>query len=486
MNHNQNQKRIQKEYKDLLKHPVDNIIILPNPDNIYEWHYVIFGTEKPYLNGYYYGILTLPEDYPFKAPRIIMKTPNGRFKPETRLCFSMSDYHQETWNPNWNIRTIMIGFYSFMLEESQTEGSIETTIEDRVKYAEESLEFNKKINIYNELFTNLTFIKVKNEENEKNKENNEENNEENKEENKEENEEEKMCKFCYETSGVLESVCNCKGSNQWIHRECLYNWQLKTILNQSTHPKYQIASDIVCGVCNTEYKIKGKSRELLMKELTGNTIVNQIKLGYIFISSRYSSEKNIELIKEYNNIDFTENISHWIYGVFLIVENENGIIALNTNRPIKNSFYLDNFVMNYGNYINSHNIKNIINIEQIFIGGPCETHIIFGLISIKNIEELNVNLKNVKVIKKEENTTLIFGPYHFIYKLYKIQPEKVLKLHIYMGYAGWSTTQLHAEFAKTNWGITNVKMDILFKENNYDLIKKETCLFVKKNIYSEE
>ena len=137
-------KTYSKEYRDLLKNPIENIIILPNPNNIYEWHYIILGTEEPYKNGIYYGILTLPIEYPYKAPRIIIKTPNGRFKPDTRLCFSMSDYHQETWNPNWNIRTIMIGFYSFMLEESQTEGSIETSYEERLKYTANSYEFNKK------------------------------------------------------------------------------------------------------------------------------------------------------------------------------------------------------------------------------------------------------------------------------------------------------------------------------------------------------
>ena len=70
------QKRIQKEYKDLLLNPINNITILPDPDNIYIWHYVIFGTEEPYIYGQYYGILTLHEDYPFKAPRIIIKTPH--------------------------------------------------------------------------------------------------------------------------------------------------------------------------------------------------------------------------------------------------------------------------------------------------------------------------------------------------------------------------------------------------------------------------
>ena len=76
-----------------------------------------------------------------------------------------------------------------------------------------------------------------------------------------------------------------------------------------------------------------------------------------------------------------------------------------------------------------------------------------------------------------------FGEYCFIYKLNQIKPENVIKLHIYLGYAGWGITQLHAEFAKTNWGITNVKMDYYLK-NNYELIEQNNCLFIKKNIYS--
>ena len=69
-----------------------------------------------------------------------------------------------------------------------------------------------------------------------------------------------ICKFCYESFGELINVCNCKGTHAYIHKECLHNWQLQTILNQSTHPDYQINSDTICSVCNSEFKIKNKSR----------------------------------------------------------------------------------------------------------------------------------------------------------------------------------------------------------------------------------
>ena len=43
-----------------------------------------------------------------------MMTPTGRFKTDTRLCLSMSDYHPETWSSSWQIRTVVLGLLSFM------------------------------------------------------------------------------------------------------------------------------------------------------------------------------------------------------------------------------------------------------------------------------------------------------------------------------------------------------------------------------------
>ena len=235
-----------------------------------------------------------------KAPQLIMIPPNGRCKPDTRLCFSMSDYHQETWNPNWNIRTIMIGFYSFMLEESSTEGSIENNFITSQELAKNSSIFNKSINSFNKIFDNINL--------DFNNENNKISNEKN------------MCKFCYESEGELVNVCNCKGSLGYVHIKCLNEWQLKTILNQSTHPEQQVNSDIICSICKSEYKIKNKSRHEIMTELTGETILNQIKIGFIFLSSIESSKKNIDLIEKYRSLLFYENIMHWTYGVFLIIE----------------------------------------------------------------------------------------------------------------------------------------------------------------------
>ena len=53
--------------------------------------------------------LIFPAEFPFKPPSIYMTTPSGRFKTNTRLCLSISDYHPDTWNPAWSVSTILTG-----------------------------------------------------------------------------------------------------------------------------------------------------------------------------------------------------------------------------------------------------------------------------------------------------------------------------------------------------------------------------------------
>lgn len=130
-------KRLRKELLALTRDPVENITARPLESNILVWHYVLKGgwvkegasclcvhvrvgmhsartslnrptrrplttpgaKGSPYEGGYYHGKLKFPPEYPLKPPSILMLTPSGRFKPNTRLCLSMSDFHPETWNP---------------------------------------------------------------------------------------------------------------------------------------------------------------------------------------------------------------------------------------------------------------------------------------------------------------------------------------------------------------------------------------------------
>ncbi|KAK5130830.1 ubiquitin-conjugating enzyme E2 [Cryomyces antarcticus] len=125
-------KRLIKEYKTISENPPPYIVAHPSESNILEWHYILTGPPKtPYEGGQYWGTLVFPPDYPFAPPAIRMHTPSGRFQPSTRLCLSISDFHPKSFNPAWEVSTILIGLMSFMTSEEMTTGSIKATDRDR-------------------------------------------------------------------------------------------------------------------------------------------------------------------------------------------------------------------------------------------------------------------------------------------------------------------------------------------------------------------
>jgi ubiquitin-conjugating enzyme E2 J2 len=120
------------------------------------FHYVLEGAQgTPYEGGFYHGLLRFPSEYPFKPPSVLMITPNGRFEVNQRLCFSMSDYHPESWNPVWSHDKILIGLLSFMSETASTAGSINTSDDTKRDLATSSLAFNCKNEHFCKLFPEL-------------------------------------------------------------------------------------------------------------------------------------------------------------------------------------------------------------------------------------------------------------------------------------------------------------------------------------------
>lgn len=145
--------RLRKEYIRLQKSPVPHIVAAPLDSDILVWWYVLVGpADSPYAGGVYLGKLTFPPQYPFKPPSIQMHTPSGRFKPDTRLCLSMSDFHPESWNPLWSVGSILAGLLSFMLESTPTQGSVDTDDHTKRELARRSGEFNRRNPIYKKLF----------------------------------------------------------------------------------------------------------------------------------------------------------------------------------------------------------------------------------------------------------------------------------------------------------------------------------------------
>jgi ubiquitin-conjugating enzyme E2 J2 len=146
-------RRLMKEYRTIQQDPPPFVVARPEDDNVQLWYFVLEGPpDSPYEGGVYLGKLRFPDEYPFAPPSIMMCTPSGRFKTETRLCLSMSDFHPKDWNPTWGPASILKGLLSFMLEDTQTSGSMESTVEEKQGAARQSLEFNLAHPVFGRLF----------------------------------------------------------------------------------------------------------------------------------------------------------------------------------------------------------------------------------------------------------------------------------------------------------------------------------------------
>lgn len=71
-----------------------------------------------------------------------MHTPSGRFQPSTRLCLSISDFHPKSFNPAWEVSTILIGLMSFMTSDEMTTGSVSASEQERRMFASQTRWWN--------------------------------------------------------------------------------------------------------------------------------------------------------------------------------------------------------------------------------------------------------------------------------------------------------------------------------------------------------
>ena len=137
--------RLRKELLKLQKEPPPDVIAEPDESNILKWHYAVRGAAgTPFEGGVYVGKLIFPNEYPMKPPGVMMLTPSGRFKTNTRLCLSMSDFHPESWNPMWSVATIIQGVQSFMASDELTTGGLKSPVSEHRKLAAVSMAYNEK------------------------------------------------------------------------------------------------------------------------------------------------------------------------------------------------------------------------------------------------------------------------------------------------------------------------------------------------------
>ena len=105
-------------------------------NNLLEWHFSFTGiADTPFSKGIYHGRIRLPKNYPRSAPSICMITPNGRWEVGKDICLSATAHHQETWTPQWNLRTLIMALRNHIITQPREIGSIVTTAERQLDLA---------------------------------------------------------------------------------------------------------------------------------------------------------------------------------------------------------------------------------------------------------------------------------------------------------------------------------------------------------------
>lgn len=116
-------KRIMSEVRELQNDDTPDFTAAPTEDNLFEWHFTLRGPQDTvFEKGLYHGKLTLPSEYPFKAPHVIFLTPNGRWSVDTKVCVTFTGFHEESWQPAWGIRTALLGIQALMTSKKDEAG----------------------------------------------------------------------------------------------------------------------------------------------------------------------------------------------------------------------------------------------------------------------------------------------------------------------------------------------------------------------------
>ncbi|KAH8925088.1 hypothetical protein BT69DRAFT_1280019, partial [Atractiella rhizophila] len=110
-------KRIAKEIADLDKNTPPNCRIwIKNESNLFEWAAELEGPEdSPYEEGLFKLDISLPQDYPFRAPRVVFKTriyhPN--INGQGGICL---DILKTKWSPALSILSVVLSISALLCD----------------------------------------------------------------------------------------------------------------------------------------------------------------------------------------------------------------------------------------------------------------------------------------------------------------------------------------------------------------------------------
>jgi ubiquitin-conjugating enzyme E2 D/E len=111
------QRRLEREYADILRDPPANCTAGPVSDNdLFKWEAMIFGpADSPFQGGLFRLSINFPSDYPFKPPIITFKTKiyHPNINAAGGICL---DILKGQWSPALTISKVLLSILSLLTD----------------------------------------------------------------------------------------------------------------------------------------------------------------------------------------------------------------------------------------------------------------------------------------------------------------------------------------------------------------------------------
>ncbi|KAL2264119.1 hypothetical protein VTK26DRAFT_1988 [Humicola hyalothermophila] len=143
------QKRIAKELAECTSSPPAGISVsLPSETDLHRWHVVLDGPEGTVYAGGKFGlVVTLPAEYPFKAPAVTFATriyhPNVTNDSLGHICLGL--LKPENWKPSTRLQSVLESVRA-LLVEPLPDDPLEARIAD--EFRRDRSEFDKNARLY--------------------------------------------------------------------------------------------------------------------------------------------------------------------------------------------------------------------------------------------------------------------------------------------------------------------------------------------------
>jgi ubiquitin-conjugating enzyme E2 A len=136
-------RRLQQDFRQLLKNKVDGIDASPSSDNLFVWNAIICGPEESiYESGAFQLQLLFPDDYPLKPPQVRFITkvfhPNVWWE-DGLICV---DILKDGWTPSYDVLAIL---HSIRLLLTDPNPLSPANLEAALLYRDNRAEYNRRV-----------------------------------------------------------------------------------------------------------------------------------------------------------------------------------------------------------------------------------------------------------------------------------------------------------------------------------------------------